>query len=346
MFAQLEDFENLELNEINDIITKSKISASIKKNVSDNYGEFSYDYLFLENFVDDVYNSAYFYIKHQKLIDCLKQFKAIKDTQDYEVLQKMYKFNFPNVDIDDTTKEIYEDLKCLHIPLVMYTYNSNILYNMNNILMKMYDCEVSDNYFENDYVKLSFIIVFCLSMIKKHLSVNNSCEEMINTTMSYLPYKSLSTYVYRGILINKEKISIEKLTHQVKINSFSKKPDGAKIVLEFYSKKMQYDQIYDNNMIVLYIAKNDKNDFIPVQFFNPQLKVSKDEEEVVTLPFVKYDCELVLDYDCETKNKTINNDNINIDLDHLHTFFFKTIDDVELHCRIYHIKQVINEFFI
>jgi hypothetical protein len=145
---------------------------------------------------------------------------------------------------------------------------------------------------------------------------------------------------------------MDKLSYQVKINSFSREPNGVKEVLEFYYNKKfgtyssdEKEEIINNQILILYVAKNDHN-FIPIQFFNPQTPVAEKEKETATLPFVKYNCRLIYDYDKTTK--IVNNNNLNIDLDldldlgAIHQEFFMEINNREFNFKVYYIESIEN----
>jgi hypothetical protein len=338
--SNINDYKNKSLEEIKNIIDSSSHFINIQKNIIKVFGH--YDDIFDDTYVDDLFYVIYIYIKCKKITDCFS-----KENFDLSHLYK-YKFtqlNSPNQIIND----LYDRIKYIYLPLSIYTYDSDLLYEMNNILIKMYNPITNDEeYFNNNFVKLSFIILYCLKIIKE-MKNNNNCKETISTTINNFPYKPSSSYCYRGIFIDKSNFSIEKLSYQVKINSFSREPIGVKEVLEFYyDKKYSFtpEETKNNLLLILYIAKNDEN-FIPIQFFNSQLKTAENEKEVATLPYVKYNCKLIFSYDKSTK--TINNNhnpdiylNLEIDLEAIHKEFFTKISEKEFDLRVYYIENIEN----
>lgn len=325
-------FNELSLGEIYEMIEDSSTSANIKQNITNIYGKYDI-YLFSDQFVSDTLKNSIECIRYHQFNKCFSE--TIFD------LSHLYTFHFPKLDFNDLRiKTIYDNVKYLHLPLAMYTYDSDILYKMNTKLRDLYN-PLSSDFFENEYINLSFIMIYCLINLKKYLLSKSDCLPVINTTISYSPYKSSSSFAYRGILINKDDLDMTRLEYQVKINSFSKNPDGAKNVLEFYYDKFKLINPNQYDTIVLYIAKHDNN-FIPIQFFNPQIKVSHDEEEIVTLPFVKYECELILEYDYLTENKKITDEGKKLDLDisSIHHNFFRYIEGKQFHCSFYFIKNI------
>ncbi len=338
----IEDIEDREkMEEIKRQIETSPNFANIQKNIMNIFDD--YDSIFKPEFIGALLKDVVSDIKCNRVLNCFS-------SENFN-LSNLYTYDFISLNTpDQTVNQLYDKIKYIYLPIAIYTYDSPILYEMNQMLVNMYD-PITNNteYFTNKYVKLSFIILYCLLIIRNKFLNNYNCTEAINTTFGKLPYKPESSYCYRGIFIDKQSFDIDKLSYQVKINSFSREPNGVKEVLGFYYDKKfstfpedKRDQIIDNQILVLYIAKNDNN-FTPINFFNPQLDVAENEKETVTLPFVKYNCRLIYDYDKTTKIVSINiSADLNIDLEAIHKEFFMEINDREFDFQVYYIDSIEN----
>jgi hypothetical protein len=329
-----DDYEKMPLNEINEMINESDDKHKIINNIINVYDKYDDD-LFDDKFIWDNILIASSCIQNETLNSCFSNISFN--------LSSLYTYNFPEIINTNTDlQNIYNNIKYLHLPLAIYTYDSDILYQMNKHMQNLYS-EINDMFFNDKYTQLTFIIIYCLLQVK-NIMLNYNCRFNVNSTISYFPYKYTSSFVYRGILINKNDLNITRLEYQTKINSFSKNPRGVKRVLDFYYDKLINKDYYDT--IILYIAKHDDN-FIPVQFFNPQITVSLEEEEIVSLPFVKYNCKLIFEYDKNfttikkyTDKLNSNSDIDNIDIDNIHNTFFKHINGHNMNCLIYHIEDI------
>jgi hypothetical protein len=331
-------YKNKSLKEIKDIIESSPDFSYIQKNIINVFGV--YEDIFEEYYFDDVFTEIYTYIKCNKSIDCF-------NSENYDMTH-LYKYNFkPLNSSNQLVNELYDKIKHIYLPISIYTYDSDILYEMNKKLLDLYDpISNPDDYFNNNFVKLSFIILYSLLIIKNKI-IDKNCIEAINTTIGTLPYKPQSSFCYRGIFIDKSVYNYDKLSYQVKINSFSREPNGVKEVLEFYHNKKfslmdkdQREEKLNNQILILYIARNDDN-FIPIQFFNPQLDVAEKEKEVVTLPFVKYNCRPIYNYNKTTKAINNNND-LDINIEEIHKDFFMEINDTEFDLQVFYIDSIEN----
>jgi hypothetical protein len=324
-------YEHKSLQEIKEIIEQSPDITFIKKNIINVFGV--YDDIFDDYYINDILPDVYLYIKCNKLLNCFNYEKFD--------LSHIYKYNFKNLNSDnELINKLFDKIKYIYLPISIYSYDSDILYKMNEKLMHMYNpilnIEEEIEYFNNYFVKLSFIIVYCLLIVKNMIN-NNNCIEAINTTIGNLPYKTSSSFCYRGIFIDKTNFNIDKLSYQVKVNSFGRDPSSVVKVLEFYYKSLND---LENQIIILYIAKNDKN-FIPIQFFNSEIDTAESEKETVTLPFVKYNCRLIYDYNKTTKIIIDNND-LDINIEEIHKTFFMEIGEREFDFQVYYIESIEN----
>lgn len=326
------------LEDLKNFILQQENKESIIINIFNIYGNF--DEIFNSYFCNDLFESIFSDIQCAKIFDCFL-------TKHFD-LTNIYAYDFPQIINENQNLVIvYNNIKQIYLPIALYTYDSDILYEMNKKMLNMYNHIDDDFTFFNDkYIKISFVILNAILQVKNiannntntNNNTNNKCSEILNTTISKFTYKPYSKYCYRGFYINGENFDTNKLQYQVKINSFSKKPSGVLNVLEVYFDKLQIEN-YDT--IIILIAENNNN-FIPIQFFNPQIKVASDEEEVITLPFVKYDCELVFEYYYETKNINIYDNDIIIDLKEMHNDYFSEINKKKFNCKIFKIKNIEN----
>jgi hypothetical protein len=306
-------------------ILRQENKNTIMQNIFDIYENF--DEIFDDFFCNDLFENIFNFFQCEKIYGCFL-------TQNFN-LSNIYTYDFPTIiNTNNDMITIYNNIKQIYLPIALYTYDSDILYEMNKKMLHLYNY-ANDDFFNDKYIKISFVILNAILLVKN--IANSNCKEILNTTIGNFTYKPFSKYCYRGFYINNTNFDINKLQYQVKINSFSKNPSGVLSVLEVYFDKLQIEN-YDT--IIIFIAENNEN-FIPIQFFNPQTKIASDEEELVTLPFVKYNCNLVYEYYFETQIINKFDNNILVDLQDMHGKYFKEINKKKFNCKIFEIKNIV-----